>query len=156
MLIDCIERGFRIRVDVEHSDHHAITNERHNQLRTRRRTARDVSRKRFDVRNELRCLGARCSAANALREGNAQAAVRALIGPNHEHLGGSDAVEAGPIKRVEGVMKLAKQTKTQELAELLCSALRHDPERRIGIVELREAVKRLSRRLQRETWPLVS
>ncbi len=56
----------------------------------------------------------------------------------------------------EGVMKLAKHPKTQELAELFCSALRHDPSKRIGIVELRDALKRLSRRLEREPWPLPS
>lgn len=54
----------------------------------------------------------------------------------------------------EGVMKLAKHPKTQELAELFCSALRHDPAKRIGIVELRDALRRLSRRLEREPWPL--
>ncbi len=54
----------------------------------------------------------------------------------------------------EGVLQLAKSSKTQELAELLCSALRHAPAKRIGIVELRDALRRLSRRLERENWPL--
>ena len=53
-----------------------------------------------------------------------------------------------------GVMELARSSRTQELAELLCSALRSDPAKRCRADELREVLKRLSRRLERESWPL--
>lgn len=53
-----------------------------------------------------------------------------------------------------GILALSRSPRTQELAELLCSALRSDPHKRIGIAELREALKRLSRRLEKEAWPL--
>lgn len=55
-----------------------------------------------------------------------------------------------------GVLALSRSSKTQELAELLCSALRSDANKRIGSRELREALRRLGRRLEREAWPLTT
>ena len=54
----------------------------------------------------------------------------------------------------EGVMRLSRGHKTQDLGDVLCAALRRDPERRMGIGELRDALKKASRKLLGEQWPL--
>lgn len=45
--------------------------------------------------------------ADATGEGDAQTAVRPLVRPDHQQLGRDDAIEAGPIVVVEGVVQLA-------------------------------------------------
>lgn len=54
----------------------------------------------------------------------------------------------------EGLVKLARHPRMQEVAELLCSALRRDPTRRIAIGEFRTALKRLSKKIAAEPWPI--
>ena len=55
----------------------------------------------------------------------------------------------------EGLVALANHPRMQEVAELLCSALRRDPTRRIAIGEFRAALKRLTKKIAAEPWPIV-
>ena len=51
--------------------------------------------------------------------------------------------------------RLSRAPRMQELAELLCSALRRDPARRISASEMRSALVRMSKKIEAESWPIV-
>jgi hypothetical protein len=106
--VDFIEGVESIRIDIQHSDESAVRrDDGDHYFRACRAGTGDVPGELMDIGDKLRRSRSRGGTTDAPVEGDLQAAVHALVGPDLEQPRRRDPIEPRPIEVVKAVMKLA-------------------------------------------------